>query len=634
MKESSIDCPSPPAKYKSLRVEVPLTPLPLVPAPADDIIPSHTEMHELLTSLKIANGEDWQKDEDHLDGMFEEAFAITDTEVMNRLEQEQLQEADTTKRVKVPILDSSLPNAPWKMVQKFGAKQQSQAQINDASELFDTYGKPHKATTTHGLNDNLRWLPILSNYGVDMTAEIIGTDEDVQAYLESMGDDGIFTSNELTWKPASSKRLSHEDDEDEDELQPGIFTAPQVQDLTALIKTRKRRILEESQSGDVPASPLDPQAQSILQVGELQEKLTNQALSTVRRNERGIEPDIENQFPMTFSIDSAIDNFMETRGEKKRKLSDSTYFNENPKRADRSQPDLVSKTECTKPSTLGSMEHLLSIPAASVLKGPTPIIISTSMLKSRKLVRNIANLLPALIMVERDFTVHDSVGWNAGSVSRSPKVSLLATEADMILSPRTGVIFTTLQKVKQKPLPGQKTVSGIRQRLELVCPRYELMILVVASSENDDDAARCTVLDSSDALALTSLQGFCASLTTVIQVHYLPAPTSSSQFAKYLAALITWEARIGELLTDETIWELFLRRAGLNALAAQCVLVQLKAPDESGIGSPTYGGAFGLTAFVEMDELARRRRFGEMLGGVNVLARVGQVLNATFAKQR
>lgn len=81
------------------------------------------------------------------------------------------------------------------------------------------------------------------------------------------------------------------------------------------------------------------------------------------------------------------------------------------------------------------------------------------------------------------------------------------------------------------------------------------------------------------------------------------------------------------MLLEETHWELFLRRAGLNAFAAQAVLAQLKAPDGVDAGSPSKAGTFGLTAFVEMGREQRVRRFG-MMCGVRLMERVSAVVDA------
>lgn len=82
------------------------------------------------------------------------------------------------------------------------------------------------------------------------------------------------------------------------------------------------------------------------------------------------------------------------------------------------------------------------------------------------------------------------------------------------------------------------------------------------------------------------------------------------------------------LLQDETLWEIWLRRAGLNAFAAQAVLGALKQPsDDRGPGLQISDQVWGLPAFVLMGAEERRSRFEGMLGGREVLERVGRVVD-------
>lgn len=81
-----------------------------------------------------------------------------------------------------------------------------------------------------------------------------------------------------------------------------------------------------------------------------------------------------------------------------------------------------------------------------------------------------------------------------------------------------------------------------------------------------------------------------------------------------------------ELLTDETHWESFLRRAGMNAFAAQMIISELKAPEGVDPTSPTKVGHFGLTGFVEMERMERVARFGRFCGR-KLLERVSVVID-------
>ncbi len=91
------------------------------------------------------------------------------------------------------------------------------------------------------------------------------------------------------------------------------------------------------------------------------------------------------------------------------------------------------------------------------------------------------------------------------------------------------------------------------------------------------------------------------------------------------------------LLQEETSWEVFLRRAGLNAFAAQEILLALKPPTDGDVGGNRKmvggdggDGEFGLVAFVRMGMEERIRRFEHLLGGRRVLGRVSGRLDVVW----
>jgi hypothetical protein len=84
------------------------------------------------------------------------------------------------------------------------------------------------------------------------------------------------------------------------------------------------------------------------------------------------------------------------------------------------------------------------------------------------------------------------------------------------------------------------------------------------------------------------------------------------------------------------MWERWLRVAGMNAYAAQAVLVRLKIPDIESheIGQTKTQKPFGVAAFVSMTAEERVERFGAVLGGERVLRRVGEAIDGGWtAKQ-
>lgn len=250
-------------------------------------------------------------------------------------------------------------------------------------------------------------------------------------------------------------------------------------------------------------------------------------------------------------------------------------------------------------------------------------------MKVRPIIRIINTLYPSAKLIERDFSRHNKAAWNRGSVLRSPVISTLDAEADIIFSPSTGAIITTFAKVKQKPLPGQKSQVAIRARVEAAGKRYERLVVLISEGSGDEGSRG---LNGGDCIALTDFIGFCASLPTSTQVIFVPG--GKEALGTWIAAMmIQYGACDGSqncLLEEETVWELFLRRCGMNAYAAQAVSAALKPPEGVDKDSPSKSGIFGLAGFVRMDHRERVRRFEAVLGGTAVLERVGAVIDTPW----
>jgi len=257
------------------------------------------------------------------------------------------------------------------------------------------------------------------------------------------------------------------------------------------------------------------------------------------------------------------------------------------------------------------------------------IVVSTQMLAHRRILRRLHALLPALDLIERlphspknKSDRHDNTGeWR---------------EADITISPITGILITTLQKLKQKALPGQKSYFGVWEHAVAMSLQYEKLIILVsegqqAAGEHDGQVQH---LDVRDCDAISDLAKLATSLQGIVEVKYVPG--GDEELGDWIAALISQNAMSDDsfrLLQEETMWERFLRAGGLNAYAAQAILAKLKEPTgNSNSGSScgvddSEGGVFGLAAFVQMAPEERIARFGALVGGDRVLSRLSRMID-------
>jgi hypothetical protein len=210
------------------------------------------------------------------------------------------------------------------------------------------------------------------------------------------------------------------------------------------------------------------------------------------------------------------------------------------------------------------------------------------------------------------------------------------TEADFTISASTGVVTTTLQKLKQKPLPGQRSTSGIRDTIASAAIRYERLLVLVSEGNiiPVEEGAVPRTLDQLDCEALVDITTWAHTLDSDVQISYVPG--GEQELASWLAAAFTQYGSTDgnmRLLQDETMWERWLRVAGLNAYAAQTVLVRLKIPDADsrGISAMEMPKRFGVAAFVSMTAEERVERFGAVLGGERVLRRVSEAIDGGWS---
>lgn len=163
----------------------------------------------------------------------------------------------------------------------------------------------------------------------------------------------------------------------------------------------------------------------------------------------------------------------------------------------------------------------LPTPAITPPKTPRSFVVSSTFLSQRRLSRRVEQLFPTAELIERDFGP-EPTNTRQASGSMPMYRTDIPSEADIILSPSTGLIWTTLQKIKQRPLPGQQNGSqnSVRERIQRIHVRYEQLIVLVSEATESDSRD----LDESDCTALTELMGFAASLgeNAVVEIRYIP----------------------------------------------------------------------------------------------------------------
>ncbi|KAL8769493.1 MAG: hypothetical protein Q9209_004554 [Squamulea sp. 1 TL-2023] len=613
--------PSPPhrkrKRLQDLKIEGPLTPpRSHKPPPWDG---QQVSMSEILQSvspgLLLPLPEPEQTSMEDIDMLFAEHIAPIAMKAERKIEQEQLQEKDTTCRVPVPVMDFSKPKAPWDYP---AVDSINEGQKEFLRKMKDDHPLLPPWQLDGSVMKELSWKPFLSALGHYQLQE---TTEDDGSLTSFIAQPEAIDLDTLIWKPPGPRIL--DDGPEEEELAYGVF--PPTDDVQSLIKKRNFELQNSEYVGKLPTNTKNP-GQEATNVN-----WDSQPNKDFWKREVLQSPKLkkhDNDSKSDFSAMNALDEFLGLR---------TGRIKSNQKAGEKLSSAMAGETlnEPTSRQEVTAEATVLTTPTCCMptpqLRFPTAqafLVASTSFLSNRSLVRHIQMLYPLATIIERDFALYSLQPTYQGSDTKRTRTlpETSTDEADLILSPSTGLIFTSLPKVKQQALPGQASHSPVRERIKRVAVRFERLIVVVsrAAISPDTDSDSMGDLDESDCEALVSLTAFLKHLPTLSESELLFIDGNTSELAKWIVSLIVKYSsdQSKQLLAEETLWEVFLRQVGMNAFAAQAVLAEMKSSSER------QGGIWGLRDFVLMSLEERFRRFEGILGGRKLLERAGQVLDA------
>jgi hypothetical protein len=521
---------------------------------------------------------------------------------------EQLTQANSILRVDVPVVDQTSPQPPWEV---FARKQLScqtelEAQQQLISMLKREFIKSCEQWSSFERVDSAMscWRPFDMRQS-DLPGEDIGCD-----YLDNFGpkEPQDTTSG---WKLDGLRVLDPCEDDDE-EIEPANM--PKMLDNLSLTDDGPEVIASSIAGNGKLAATLRP--------GPFLSFMpkANASQSSGLPSHKGLAA--TQSLVSTFSASNSLDRFMQVQTGKeisteKPKPQTQTV----PKNVDKptNKPFAHPEEENNMEKATGSM--LMRLPTLPSPMPPRTFVLSSTMFVRRSLIKEVSRLSSIAEYIERDFTsAHVLRGMSSPASG--------AEEADIILAPGHGLMLTTLQRLMQKSLPGQVVRNVIRERVVKLARRYERLIVMV---HEDGSSSQQRPLDNRDSSELASLINFCAALSHDIQVMYIPGDES---------ALATWivasMVRFGlddpdlQLVQDESSWELFLRKAGMDVFAAQYILIKLKAPDS--IPTSSIVQHYGLPAFVMMSETERLRKFGALFGGEKILKKVSMAIDGDWTR--
>ncbi|KAI9375507.1 hypothetical protein BJX61DRAFT_539790 [Aspergillus egyptiacus] len=373
----------------------------------------------------------------------------------------------------------------------------------------------------------------------------------------------------------------------------------------------------------------------------------------------------------------SLSSFMETRGKgtKREIAAESPYFATD-KENGSEEHDTTTHSPGSRHQPASKVSFAKPIPTPLLPTSHVPrtpahheglvLLISTSLLKSNLRVIQClegANHPPKLVY--RDYTQAPNPQQTqprASAFTSQYKQAAGAPppeEADIILSPKTGVILTTSQATMQQYLPGHKSVtilqntpksvnSPLREQIFRLSTRYEQLYIFISHCGKNPPRKPKTAgpqieADKRTLASFVSLSAFCSSLLEYAAITPQFIPPGPESAASWILALahkhacqfpapkpqcqysmaftpVNPKPQVESLLGSmkESVWELFLRRMGLKPYAAQVVLAVLRRERSQILNADDFAAAEpcpgSLSDFVEMSSEKRRVLFGQLLG--------------------
>ncbi|KAK0620176.1 hypothetical protein B0T14DRAFT_432875 [Immersiella caudata] len=579
---------------------------------------------------------------DVLDKQFNDFINIKANFTMRSAEQEKLQPFDAIARIPVPVLDFSIPLPEW------GTRPLTEAQMFEwVTERASPAPWVSKWPRSKAAGLNMVWRPVPHIKRGIRLSEAIDTDDSLFIrFLEMPKEEEVAKSlnyiKRHSWFAFKSRST---DDDIEIEFEdaaasPIAASRPNNQQASLSGTSGKDRM----KFPDVRPGGSQKSDQRVASLSSVRSKGKKRMLDEMLQHRKSTSKANNSEFTTEVAkvakpvaLESAnvlkgfmsnytniaplIDNFVEMHTPKRSKVLhgvSSALTASVP--VPETQP-LASGQTIPPPQHLELMQAIA--PAITPLNIPPRVIVSST--TPKPLTDIFKSHIPGIDLLERDYNKQRPPNWHPGL--RSPNLD----DADLTISPATGVLLTTMVKLRQKPLPGKIGQVISRHVVENVAARYEHLIVLV--SEGSKSSETMIPLSESDAKVLVEFQGYAAGLQTDVRIFYVGG--GNETLAKWIAAAICKHAPeafpVQDLLLPvETGWELFLRRAGMNAYAAQVTLGVLKVPD----GEPAIGGArmYGLPLFVMMEPHERVVALEDALGGRKVLDRVSQALDEPWGQ--
>lgn len=467
-------CKRPRARPRSdaLHLEEPLA-LQRIDLPLKDLVAADGFL-QVPESLKV-----WQQPskrsgcEDDVNELFRMYIEPSALDAKQMLDSEKPNTPETSLKLSLPKIEEVRPHAPWSLDCR------ADSSVDNAAEFILSIAKLdlHHWSGTSQAERNLTWIPFPSDLGRTAAREDLEASVHPTDFLIGRNSLQAVELEGIVWKPEGFRVLDAQD-EDEEELERGALEVrPQP-----FRNSQKRKPEWGSPTVRRTEAILEPGARSSppqLVANDTDGKSCNNSVST-------------SEF---FSTSMALDRYMRLMGRptKMVKLQTSRPTAEPASHGSSRQTQNLSACEKTGSTVCTKTEvQRFKLPPQDPCS--RPIIINANLMLQKEVACAFTNVNLDIELVERQYRRED--------------------QADIILSPSLGVILTSMQRIKQKPLPGQKGLAPFQQKILGCSASYERLVVVVASG----NTFAIGLADPRDVHALQELIVFANALASNVEI--------------------------------------------------------------------------------------------------------------------
>jgi hypothetical protein len=483
-----------------------------------------------------------------MDAFIKEFIEPAAVEAEKAAQQEQLVAADALQRIHVPVVDFSMPAAPWKSNGTVRSEKARRTNTADAwSDELEVVKVSLRTVSGYGgfkisakEERQLEQYPFDAKLGEVPTEPAIEDNRYIAVIMSDMSLEDVVTTDSLAWKPEglrAQRRLKYEIDEELEACVVSHENLDEDHDLQGLLWKRRRELLEgEHGYGNIASAlitSVPPNDMPISHVDGL-----NSTTAPLLKSRKNAAQGVGTSSASGFASARSLHALMVNMGHRAAKPAHEIHCTETlppPQQATKVHLTKVAIEGVGRASTPRPIAPL-DLPTLPTMPPNNTVVLSVSLVHNhrRTLKRVFKDLLPNTLHIERDFSC----------VQSTP-------EADILVSPGAGVVLTSLQKIKQKPLPGQVSESNsVRERISKLALRYEMLVVLVG----DTLTTEASVLAQRDGEALADLSAFCAQCG--VETRIVPIPAGEESMAVWIASTICEFASRGQgqdLLQDETM---------------------------------------------------------------------------------